>query len=205
MSLQNKLKTLKWSIDLLSPFTVILDANVLYPALVRDVLIQCASDGLFRAKLTDQINQEWKTNLLKKRPDISIDQLNRTCELFERAMPDCMVTDYESLIDSLTLPDEKDRHVLAAAIRCNAQIIVTFNTKDFPSEELKKFDIQATHPDTFLRSQADLSLPIFLSSIKTIIKRLKKPPKTPDEYLIELASRELIQTASFLKDYLHLL
>jgi len=116
-----------------------------------------------------------------------------------------MVTDHESLIDGLILPDLEDRHVLAAAIRCQAQIIVTFNTRDFPSDVLKRFDIQAAHPDTFLRSQADLSLPIFLRSVKIVIGRLKTPQKTAEEYLIELASRELIQTASFLKDYLHLL
>ena len=190
---------------MLSPFTVVLDANVLYPALVRDLLIQCASDGLFRGKLTAQINREWMSNLLKNRPDIEPKKLERTCELLERAMPDCMVTNYESLIDGLDLPDSEDRHVLAAAILCHAQIIVTFNMRDFPSGALKKFDIQAVHPDTFLRSQADLSLPTFLKSVKTVLGRLKNPQKTADEYLIELASRELVQTASFLKDYLRLL
>lgn len=130
---------------MLSTFTVLLDSSVLFPALVRDLLIQCASDGLFRGKLSAQINQEWTSSLLKKRPDINPERLDRICQLLERAMPDCMVTGYESLIDGLNLPDMNDRHILAAAIRSNAQIIVTFNTRDFPSEEMQKYDMQALH------------------------------------------------------------
>lgn len=189
---------------MLSPFTVVLDSCVLYPAPMRDLLVQCASEGLFRGKLTAEINHEWTSNLLANRPDLNEKQLKRTCELFEHAMPDCLVTNYEALIDGLSLPDLHDRHVLAAAIRCQAQIIVTSNLKDFPAEVLAKYDIEALHPDVFLHLQAGLSLPRFLGCVKSIRTRLKNPPKPAEDYLVILASQGLIRTASFLRDYVEL-
>lgn len=187
-----------------SHFTVFLDACVLYPALVRDLLIQCASSGLFRGKLTAQINQEWTSNLLRNRPDLTHEQLERTCHLLERAMPDCLVTGYEALVSELELPDPDDRHVLAAAVICQAQVIVTYNLKDFPETVLEPFSIEALHPDTFLRSQADLALPRFLGCIREILRRLKNPPMSPTSYITDLAAQGLVQTASFLMDYAHL-
>lgn len=182
-------------------FTVIFDSSVLYPAPIRDLLIQTASTGLFRGKLTAQIHHEWTSNLLKNRPDLKIEQLERTCRFIEISIPDCLVTGFEPLIESLSLPDPNDRHVLAAAICCQAQLIVTSNLKDFPLEKLASFGIEAQHPDTFLRSQADLALPQFLGCVKTIRERLKNPPISAQNYLIELASQGLVQTASFLGDF----
>ncbi len=71
------------------------------------------------------------------------------------AVRDCLVTGYEDLIASLSLPDPDDRHVLAAAIRADADVIVTYNLKDFPAETLAPFDIEAQHPDDFLVSLLD--------------------------------------------------
>jgi predicted nucleic acid-binding protein len=159
---------------------------------------------MFRGKLTSKINQEWILNLLKNRSDLTHEQLQRTCCLLERAMPDCMVTGYETLISGLTLPDPDDRHVLAAAITCQAQVIVTCNLKDFPKSVLSQFNIEALHLDTFLRSQADLALPCFLGCIREILQRLKNPPLTPKRYITDLAAQGLVQTASFLMDYAHL-
>lgn len=58
------------------------------------------------------------------------------------AVPDSLVTGYESLIAGLDLPDVDDRHVLAAAIHCNADAIITFNLRDFPAEKLAQYDIE---------------------------------------------------------------
>lgn len=112
-----------------------------------------------------------------------------------------MVIDYENMMGGLTLPDPNDHHVLAAARICQAQVIVTFNLKDFPSETLSKYGIEAQHPDVFLRSQAELVLPQFLECVKAIRTRLKNPPLSSEEYLISLASAKLIKTASFLSDF----
>ena len=93
----------------------------------------------YRARWSAQVHDEWKRNLLLNRPDLTRAQLDRTSSLMDRAVPDGLVTDYELLVDGLQLPDADDRHVLAAAIKCNASVIVTFNLKDFPKATLAPF------------------------------------------------------------------
>lgn len=139
-----------------SAFTAVYDACVLYPAPLRDFLMWLALSGRFRAKWSMEIHNEWKRNLLKNRPDLTIEQLNRTSELMDVAVPDACVTGYEELIAGLTLPDADDRHVLAAAIRCDASVIVTFNRKDFPCSALGVYDIEAQHRDEFVSNLFDL-------------------------------------------------
>ena len=106
-------------------FVVVYDAAVLYPAPLRDLLLRVARTGLVRAHWTEQILDECFRNILANRPDLSVASLARTRELMNQAIPDVIVTGYQSLIDGLTLPDPDDRHVLAAAIRAEAQVIVT--------------------------------------------------------------------------------
>jgi hypothetical protein len=106
-----------------------------------------ALTGLFRAKWSNAVHEEWITNLLKNRPDITRQKLERTRRLMDKAALDALVEGYEDLIPSLSLPDKNDRHVLAAAIRGEAQVIVTMNLKDFPNEILQKYEIEAQHPD----------------------------------------------------------
>lgn len=130
--------------------TVLYDACVLYPAPLRDLLIRSARTGLFHAKWTQDIHKEWVSNLLAKRPDLKREQLDRTCQLMNDHVPDSLVSGYEALIPALELPDPKDRHVLAAAIRSGTDVIVTFNLKDFPPERLYPYRIEAQHPDEFL-------------------------------------------------------
>lgn len=114
-----------------SPFTAVYDACVLYPAPLRDFLMWLGLSGRFRARWSPQIHEEWKCNLLAKRPDLTREQIDRTSALMDQAIPDGSVTDHEDLVAGLTLPDPGDRHVLAAARysakvsspanRCNAQ------------------------------------------------------------------------------------
>jgi predicted nucleic acid-binding protein len=114
------------------PFVVVYDANALYGNAQRDLLIRIAQSGLVQAKWTDQILDEMLGNLGKKRPDIPAEKLGTLRELMNRAVRGCLVTGYEPLVESLQLPDPDDRHVLAAAIKSSAQVIVTTNLKDFP-------------------------------------------------------------------------
>lgn len=100
-----------------SSFTAVYDACVLYPAPLRDFLMWLALSGHFRAKWSLEIHNEWKRNLLKNRPDLTAEQLDRTSELMDQALPDARLSGYEELIQGLTLPDVDDRDVLAAAIR----------------------------------------------------------------------------------------
>ena len=98
----------------MATFTALYDANVLYPAPLRDLLIQLATTRLFRARWTSIIHEEWISSLLKNRGDLKREQLIRTQEAMDSAVLDCLVEDFQGLIPGLHLPDENDRHILAA-------------------------------------------------------------------------------------------
>lgn len=185
-------------------FVVLLDANVLFPFTLRDFLVTLATTELYQAKWTDQIHDEWTRNLLKDRPDL-VDSLPKTRALMDKAVPDCLVMGYEDLIESLELPDPDDRHVVAAAIRCGAQIIVTNNLKDFPSEVLDQYGIEAQHPDEFLEYQFGLRPNLVIRAAKEQRARWKNPPLTAEEYLERLSAQGLVVTAEKLADYLELI
>lgn len=180
-------------------FTALYDACVLYPAPLRDLLLELALRDLFRAKWTDAIHDEWIRNLLKQRPDLKPEQLARTRELMNANVRDCLVTGYESLIPALALPDSDDRHVLAAAIHSRADVIVTFNLDDFPAERLKPYGLEAQHPDEFIAHLSDLSPQMVILAARRCRARLRSPLKTELEYLDILASQRLPETVAFLR------
>lgn len=184
-----------------SPFTAVYDACVLYPAPLRDFLMWLALSGRFRARWSLEIHNEWKRNLLKNRPDLTTEQLDRTSDLMDQAIPDACVYGYEKLIEGLTLPDIDDRHVLAAAIRCNASVIVTFNQKDFPDETLGPFGIEAQHPDEFVDNLFDLDPAAVVVAAQRQRKQLKMPPMDVGTYLDLLLRQGLIQSSKALTNY----
>lgn len=91
----------------MSKFTVLYDACVLYPAPLRDLLMHIAVTDLYNAKWTDAIHDEWMRNVLQNRPDLKLEQLQRTRDLINSNVRDCLVTGYETLIDAATLPDQR--------------------------------------------------------------------------------------------------
>ena len=186
----------------MAAFTVFYDANVLYPAEVRNFLMHLALIGVFRAKWSADVHEEWMRSLLKNRPDLTRDKLERTRQLMDKAAPDALVTGYEYLIPGLTLPDENDRHVLAAAIRSGASVIVTCNLGDFPPEALGPFDIEAQHPDEFILHLFDLAPSLVIEAAQDHRTSLKNPSKSVDEYLDSLEAQGLTQTASVLREYM---
>lgn len=110
----------------------LLDANVLYPARLRDLLIRLAIGGLYQARWSEQILDECFDNLTKDRPDLTDAQLTRTRWLMTTALPDATLTGYEGRIEEHDLPDPDGRHVLAAARAAGASLLVTANLSDFP-------------------------------------------------------------------------
>ncbi|NWD22288.1 PIN domain-containing protein [Pseudomonas yamanorum] len=184
-----------------SPFTAVYDACVLYPAPLRDFLMWLGLSGLFRARWTNQIREEWKRNVLKNRPDLTAVQKDCTSALMDMAIPDALVTGYEGLCSSLDLPDPDDRHVLAAAIRSKAEVIVTFNLKDFPSRVLDAYDIEAMHPDDFVSDLWDLDQAAVLAAAQKQRRSLKRPPMDAGNYLEMLMRQGLVQTTKFLGPY----
>ena len=181
-------------------YTVVYDACVLYPAPLRDFLLELATRNLFRAVWTDRIHDEWTRNLLKDRPDIDPAKLARTRQLMDSHTIDSVVHNYEALVASLDLPDKDDRHVLAAAIHAHASAIVTFNLRDFPSAYLDPYDIEAIHPDEFIVNQYHLSSIQVADAATTCRLRLKKPPKTRDEYLETMQLQGLPQTVALISE-----
>ncbi|MBE0530310.1 MAG: PIN domain-containing protein [Rhodospirillales bacterium] len=173
-------------------FTAFLDASVLYPAPLRDLLLELAVTDLYRAKWSNAVHEEWISALLRNRHDLTRERLERTRDLMNAHVRDALVTDFEDLVDVLELPDPNDRHVLAAAIKGRADLIVTANLKDFPAEALERWGMEAQHPDEFLSHQFHLSQPVFLRAVKTVRLRLKNPPKTVEEYLDTLQMQELL-------------
>ena len=108
-------------------------------------------------------------------PTSTRQKLARTRELMNRAVRDCLVTGYEPLIAALTPPDPDDRHVLAAAIKARAQVIVTHNLKDFPSSALEAWDMEAKPADDFILDQIDLSREAVYGAVQRIGGLLEEP------------------------------
>ena len=181
-------------------FTVVYDANVLYPAPLRDLLIRIANTGVVRARWSDIILDECFRSILAKRPDLSPESLARTRELMIQAVPDCIVREYEPLIESIQLPDADDRHVVAAAIRCGAQGIVTFNLVDFPADQLSRYNIDAIHPDDFVLDAIDLAPGSIARAVTEQVAALRNPPVEVPELLGKLREIGLVQSVARLRE-----
>ena len=186
-------------------FTALFDACVLYPAPLRDLLMHLALADLFRARWTDAIHEEWIKAVLESRPDLKHEQLERTRTLMNAHVRDSLVTGHESLIPGLVLPDPDDRHVLAAAIRSGAAVIVTFNLADFPASRLDNFGIEAQHPDDFVAHLIDLAPKPVCLAAKRQRASLRNPPKSVAEFLDALAQQRLPETVARLKEFEDLL
>jgi PIN domain len=181
------------------PKTVaVLDACVLFPAPIRDLLLHIAALDGFQPKWSAIIQEEWKRNLLIKRPDLQEPQLARTIQEMNRAFPDANVSDFEAIQLSKPLPDPGDEHVMAAAIKCSAMFIVTFNLKDFPKLALKPHALIARHPDKFVLDLIDHEPEIVLSGFKNQVAFLKKPPKSHEQVLQVLLNCGLTKTVEWL-------
>ncbi|MEZ4432468.1 MAG: PIN domain-containing protein [bacterium] len=180
-------------------FTVVYDACVLYPAPLRDLLVRLAITDIVTARWTDAILDECFRSILEVRTDLTLDRLARTRTLMNRAVRDVLVTDYESLIHGLDLPDPDDRHVVAAAIRAGAQAIVTMNLKDFPASALKPLNLEALHPDEFVLDLLDLAPGVVLRVVDDQVRALKNPPHQLHEVLDKLQANGLVRTTARLR------
>lgn len=182
-------------------YTALLDANILYSAPLRDLFLQLAVSDVFRARWTADIHREWIDALARNAPHLNRAALEHTRRLMDRATRDCLVTGYEKLIPAVELPDPNDRHVLAAAIvgRCDA--IVTRNLKHFPHVMVGPYGVEVQHPDEFLSNHLNLVPSVFCEATRKVRNRLKSPPFTVQEYLINLSRQGLVTTASELERF----
>lgn len=176
-----------------------LDANVLYPATLRSVLMELALAGAFRPLWSERVHDEWARSLQRDRPDLSAARIARTRALMLAHVDDAMVTGFEHLIDTVTLPDVDDRHVVAAAIHGGASLIVTANVKDFPATALVAHDIMAMPPDEFIAGLLADDLQAVINAFAADRASLKAPPMTPEAYLAALERAGLCETAAILR------
>jgi hypothetical protein len=189
---------------------VVFDACVLYPAPLRDLLLELSGRAQdlswFRAKWTNEIHDEWVRNLLENRPDLTRQQLKRTRDLMNQHIDDCLVTGYEHRIEGLILPDENDRHVFAAAIECHAEIIVTANVGDFPAEILAISGVTAMSADDFIIDFIDTfeesGENVLEEAARAIKRRLSNPAMSWNQYfdcLQSMAGNELTHSMQRLR------
>jgi hypothetical protein len=167
--------------------------------------VRLAQVSLIQAHWTAEIHEEWMRNVLKSNPNITRERLERTRSLMDGAVRDCLVTDYADLIDSLTLPDPDDRHVLAAAIETGADVVVTYNLGDFPADVLTAYGIEAQHPDGFISHLLAVAPGAVTTATKRQREGLKNPSKTVDEFLASLEQQGLSQTAATLRQFSELI
>lgn len=184
-----------------SHFTVVYDACVLYPAPLRDLLMHLALTDLYRARWSNMIHDEWIRNVHASRPDLAVTRLEQTRDLMNRAVRDCLVSGFEYLIDGIIVPDMNDRHVVAAAIHSGANLIVTFNLKDFPAAALAPYNLTAQHPDDFVLDLLDLYPSRVLEAVANHRRSLRNPPKTVSEYLDTILKQGLPQTVAMLRQW----
>lgn len=181
-------------------YTAVLDACVLYSICVCDALMSVAATGIYAAQWTRRIDDEWTCNLeaVRAKPkgtfDFRRDQMHLACPDWE--IPESA---WQPLESALSLPDPKDRHVLAAAIAGHADCIVTFNLRDFPEEAVAPWDIEILHPDVFLAAQIDRGPLRVLPAFKKMRARLRNPDMTPAEFADVIERNGLPQTASILR------
>lgn len=181
-------------------FICVLDTNVIYPIEIRDLLFWFAYYDLYTPKWSAHIFDEWHDVMLRK--GISIDEANRRIQKANDAFPDALVTNYNRLISGLTLPDPNDCHVLAAAIKTNANVIVTNNIKDFPKDYLSSYGLSAKTADDFLTDIIDLNPEQAIKAFKEMVLNRRNPDLDAFELLDILRNRGLTDTADFLHSQL---
>lgn len=181
-------------------FIAMLDTNVIYPVIVRDILFWFAHYDMYTPKWSKQIFDEWQS--VMERKGVPANEAKRRIEKANMAFPNALVENYEPLVETLTLPDPNDRHVLAAAIKINANLIVTNNLKDFPTDYLDTFDLKAKSVDDFLTDIIDLNQELALKAFKEMVIHKKNPDL--DEFVVLSMFRKLglIDTANYLHSLL---
>ena len=176
----------------------ILDANVIYPPFLRDVLLRLAVADFYRPHWTRRIHEEWMRNVSADRPDLSPANLDRIRDRMDASFPGALVSGFAGLEALFNGVAPEDRHVAAAALRAGAQRIITANLKDFPADALQPHSIEAVHPDQFIMDLA-------LDNVWTVRRVLEehrigllRPPLTTEEYAEAFIRAGLTRTAALL-------
>ncbi|WP_166353044.1 PIN domain-containing protein [Phytoactinopolyspora limicola] len=171
----------------MSRFVVVLDACVLVPISLADTLLRIAEVELYRPVWSQKILDEVRTAVLEIHPDEDPGRVDARLHSMNDTFEDACVAGWEPLVEGINLPDENDRHVVAAALRGHAEVIVTNNVRDFPAKVLEEFGLSALTPDEFLLDQLDLAPGAVLGVLRRQAAAARRPPLTIDDVLQALA------------------
>ncbi|MEO3414749.1 PIN domain-containing protein [Roseovarius sp. CAU 1744] len=138
---------------------ILLDTCVIYPTVMRQMILGVAARGVFTPLWSARIIEEWQRAAVKLGPD-GVAQAGAEAALLAARWPGAEVSYPPSLEARLWLPDPADIHVLAAAITGSADLILTLNARDFPRNALAEEGLSRADPDGFLhgiwQAQPDL-------------------------------------------------
>ena len=190
-------------------YTCIVDACSLVGVLRRNILLSLAEAEFYRLRWSEDILSETEEAIAKillkinYSADEASSKANDSIEAMKLAFPESCVEDYEALIASLNgLPDPDDAHVVAAAIKTSASMIVTENIKDFPSEVLNVFELEAKTTDEFIADTIELDVGRAVAAIARMRARFERPSLTPSELLLKMESQGLVISADSLRPYI---
>jgi predicted nucleic acid-binding protein len=183
------------------PPAAVFDACVLYPFHTRNILVQCAVDRLVNVRWTDEIHDEWMRNLAANTPGLSMDRLRRTRDLMKAAVLTADVQEYARHVQSITLPDPNDRHVVAAANAGGASVVVTWNIRDFPEAELARHGLRRETPDQFLLGLHAAAPRAVLASAANARLNLRVSTPTAGDFVAALDQQGLVGFAAILRDH----
>lgn len=182
------------------PPVAVYDACVLYPFHLRNILIQCAFDGLVEARWSDAIHAEWIRNLAANTPSVTIARLEATRDRMKAVLPMADVTGHDALIPGLSLPDPDDRHVLAVAIAAKASVIVTWNLRDFPARALEPHGVSCRSPDDFLTDLHAAFPSALIDSVARARHNLRKTLPSVDDFIAAVERQNLKAFAAVLRE-----
>lgn len=169
----------------MATFPAFLDTCALFGAYLCDTLPRLAEAGAYRPLWSAGVLEELERNLLER--GLPEEAVTYRIREMRRSFPDAEVRGYQTLTESMTC-DPKDRHVLAAAVRGDAEVLVTFNTGDFPDTATSVHDITVVHPDDFLLDQLDLYPGATVASLRAQARSYKAPDMDIEDLLGRLAS-----------------
>jgi len=184
------------------PPVVVFDACILYPFHLRNIVVQIAVDRLVDARWTDEIHDEWIRSVVANMPAIPIERLQITRRLMNDALPGAMVTGYQRHIQTVTLPDPDDRHVVAAGIAGGASIVLTWNLRDFPAREMKKHGLRRQTPDAFLVDLCDQAPDLTLASLANARRNLSKTRVSASDFVNIVKNQGLIRLSARIAGHL---
>ena len=188
-----------------------MDASVLFSAALTDLLLRLAAEELFKPLWSMEVEKEWVRRLAEKRPDLKRENIERRALNMRTHFSMAVVPESQYLpyLDMVELPDPDDRHVVAAAFAGGAEVLVTYNLKDFPEKALLPFELEPLHPDAFLTDLLDAEIRAngqpqsVLAAIRALRAGLREPPSLQQWFQNLEEKLELTAFVQALKNFEH--